>query len=518
MITSRELAGSFTPSDEEIAWARDNTATDPHLLALAVWLKSYQRLGYFPKLDEVPEIVVGHVREALGLPGGVLPQVDAARTAKRHRDLIRRRRGVKYNPAQARGLAEEAIREAAATKDNPADLINVALDVLVSKGCELPGYTTLDLAARTIRTRVNMGLFAVAASRIGAGYRPGLARLLVVEPATRRSGFDRLKDPARAASLGKFKARLAHLAELDALGPTEVWLEGIAPGKIGHFAGEARVTGVEDFVRINEAKQLTLLASLIHVLRTAARDEVTEMFCKRMAVIHRKGRDRLEELREEHRAESERLLEVFGDVLAAARQASAPAEEEAEGTAGADCDAAADATDATGGAGAPAGGTRTQSGDNDDLAARTGRGVLGALDGAGGLDRLAAAHQAVAAYHGNNYLPLLEAYYKSHRPTLFTLVDSIGLEAASEDRSVLDALEFVRAVRHRRGEWIGERVTVTRDGKRGEVAIDINTFASNLWKRTLRDRRRRCWPCWWPRSAGSSTGCPCPAPMFWPPC
>jgi len=145
---------------------------------------------------------------------------------------------------------------------------------------------------------------------------------------TRRSGFDRLKDPARAASLGKFKARLAHLAELDALGPTEVWLEGIAPGKIGHFAGEARVTGVEDFVRINEAKQLTLLASLIHVLRTAARDEVTEMFCKRMAVIHRKGRDRLEELREEHRAESERLLEVFGDVLAAAREASAPAEEE----------------------------------------------------------------------------------------------------------------------------------------------------------------------------------------------
>ena len=80
--------------------------------------------------------------------------------------------------------------------------------------------------------------------------------------------------PAQGSGEGgesrEVKARLAHLAELDALGPTEVWLEGIAPGKIGHFAGEARVTGVEDFVRINEAKQLTLLASLIHVLRTAA--------------------------------------------------------------------------------------------------------------------------------------------------------------------------------------------------------------------------------------------------------
>jgi hypothetical protein len=39
------------------------------------------------------------------------------------------------------------------------------------------------------------------------------------------------------------------------------------------------------------------------------------MFCKRMAAIRKKGRERLEELREQHRAESERLLGVFGDVL-----------------------------------------------------------------------------------------------------------------------------------------------------------------------------------------------------------
>lgn len=43
MITTRELADSFTPSSEEIEWARDMTLSDPHLLALAVWLKSYRR-------------------------------------------------------------------------------------------------------------------------------------------------------------------------------------------------------------------------------------------------------------------------------------------------------------------------------------------------------------------------------------------------------------------------------------------------------------------------------------------
>jgi hypothetical protein len=34
-------------------------------LALAVWLKSYRRLGYFPKLEDVPDVVVGHVRDTL---------------------------------------------------------------------------------------------------------------------------------------------------------------------------------------------------------------------------------------------------------------------------------------------------------------------------------------------------------------------------------------------------------------------------------------------------------------------
>ncbi|MET9566239.1 hypothetical protein [Streptomyces tauricus] len=30
-----------------------------HLLALVMMLRSYQKLGYFPDLDQVPELVVG---------------------------------------------------------------------------------------------------------------------------------------------------------------------------------------------------------------------------------------------------------------------------------------------------------------------------------------------------------------------------------------------------------------------------------------------------------------------------
>ncbi|GAA0838202.1 hypothetical protein GCM10009525_47610 [Streptosporangium amethystogenes subsp. fukuiense] len=97
-MASRDLADAFTPSDDEIEWARDKSSTDAHLLALMMWLKSYRRLGYFPKLEDVPDAVVEHVRDALNLPASVAAEVDAVRTAKRQRDLVRKRLGVKTTP------------------------------------------------------------------------------------------------------------------------------------------------------------------------------------------------------------------------------------------------------------------------------------------------------------------------------------------------------------------------------------------------------------------------------------
>ena len=64
VVSGRELAESFTPTSDEVTWARGKTQTDAHLLALLVRLKCYQRLGYFAKLDDVPAAVVEHVRIA----------------------------------------------------------------------------------------------------------------------------------------------------------------------------------------------------------------------------------------------------------------------------------------------------------------------------------------------------------------------------------------------------------------------------------------------------------------------
>jgi hypothetical protein len=134
LLSARELHVFFTPQPDEVAWARSAAGPDEHVLALVVWLKCFGRLGYFPALETVPAAVVDHVRRDLGLAEEIAAVHAAARTAERHRDLVRRRFGVVLDPAGARKVAADAIREAAYARNHPPDLINIALERLV-EGC-----------------------------------------------------------------------------------------------------------------------------------------------------------------------------------------------------------------------------------------------------------------------------------------------------------------------------------------------------------------------------------------------
>ncbi|MGH3403357.1 MAG: DUF4158 domain-containing protein [Streptosporangiaceae bacterium] len=109
----RELRETFTPADDEVAWVREKSRTEHHLLALLVWLKAYGRLGYFLDLLEVPLPIVEHIRGLLEFKPDVEAVHDSARTAERHRDWVRERLGVTYDPPAARALAQRVIREAA---------------------------------------------------------------------------------------------------------------------------------------------------------------------------------------------------------------------------------------------------------------------------------------------------------------------------------------------------------------------------------------------------------------------
>ncbi|WP_411144384.1 DUF4158 domain-containing protein [Streptomyces sp. x-80] len=153
VVSARELAEFFTPSLEETAWERSRTRSPEGLLALALWLKSCQRLGYFAALATVPAAVVDHVRARLGLGTEVMPSA-GVRAGENYRTWIRECLGLVRDPARAREIAVAATEAAAPVKAHSADLVNVALEEIVRAGLELPGFSTLDRMAASVRARV----------------------------------------------------------------------------------------------------------------------------------------------------------------------------------------------------------------------------------------------------------------------------------------------------------------------------------------------------------------------------
>jgi hypothetical protein len=124
-----------------------------------------------------------------------------------------------------------------------------------------------------------------------------LEDLLDVDGTGSKSAFHRLKQAAGRASWSAFREQVAHLRWVDSLGDTETWLEGMAESKIADFAGEAMAADAAVMRDVAPAKRTALLACMVHLTRTRARDDPAEMFCKRMASITKLAKAELNEIR-----------------------------------------------------------------------------------------------------------------------------------------------------------------------------------------------------------------------------
>ena len=442
-MSARELELFFTPDLGEVDWAQEKVRSDEHLLALVLSLKCFQRLGYFPSFGEVPEVATGHVRSCLGLGAGVEPVCSTDRTERAHRELVRGRVGVVHDPGRARLIAEAAIRGAALVKNHPPDLINVALEELVRAGCELPAFSTVDDIASRIRLEVNREIFAGIWERMSEIDRARLEGLLELSPLARTSLFDRLKRPAGKASWSHFREQLEHLHWVDSLGDTGAWLAGIAPSKIADFAGEAAVQDAAVMRDYEQPKRTALIACLVHRARARARDELAEMFCKRVARMTRRAREQLDEIQREQRSITERLIANYRDVLACLDPNSPETPDRSE--------------------------------ENVLALARE------TVAAAGGFEAQLADIEAVSAYHGDNHQLLVERFYRRDRAQMFATVAELELHATSADRSVLEALAHAVRNAHLTRDLIP-------DHHPGGRLVDLS-FASEHWRAAIHDRK-----------------------------
>ena len=121
--------------------------------------------------------------------------------------------------------------------------------------------------------------------------------LLVDRPA---DGRRRAAADAGAAVFGRVgwpvDVQPAQEAQVEELGDTTAWIEGISPSKIAEFAGEAAAQDAAAMGDDEPTKRLALVAFLVHTARMQARDDLAEMFCKRVAGNLKKAKTELVEI------------------------------------------------------------------------------------------------------------------------------------------------------------------------------------------------------------------------------
>ncbi|MEM9544133.1 MAG: Tn3 family transposase [Cyanobacteria bacterium P01_E01_bin.42] len=428
--THNELKKIYTPTSAEKKFGRERTIGATNYFNIIVLLKLFQKLGYFPKLDEIPRQISNYIKEELSLTTTQKLGYKTARTLFRHKQLIRSHLQVITYDLSAVLLVERIVIQSAHIMDNPADLINVALEELVKNRYELPSFRELARQVNRFRTRVNTALFSETLKKLNADSIDSLNALLQSQPPEKLTPFNHLKILPKRPTRNHLNDLLAHEKWLSSLGEVDNYLQHITPTKIKHFAAEARVLDATSVKKINAPKRLTILLCLISESRKQSRDDLVEMFLKRMASIHKKAKEKLEQIRQEYQKTNDQLISTFQEILQILSDEEKPEEPQ------------------------------------EILQA-----VQSTLTAFGGTEKLLHQCEAITAYKGNNYYPLLWQFYKSHRAAFFRLIHALKLESTTTDIRLTNALIFLLLNSHRRGEWL-----------RGSVDL---SFASQEWQKLI---------------------------------
>src|SRR5713101_623855 len=206
-VTQRELTEIYTPTAEELALARQVTKGASAQLGFLVLLKTFQRLGYFVTLSTVPPSIVAHVARCAGILAAMvdLGGYDDAGSRRRHLQVIREHLRVRPYGRSARHVIVQVMEEAARTKDDLADLINVAIEELIRQQWELPAFSTLQRAARHVRALVARRYYRLIAQALSSEALEQVNGLLKTDRLTRRSAWNELKQGPGSATLSHFR-------------------------------------------------------------------------------------------------------------------------------------------------------------------------------------------------------------------------------------------------------------------------------------------------------------------------
>jgi hypothetical protein len=330
-VTDKELCELYTPTEEEKDFADGNTRGKVPKLGLLVLVKMFQRLGYFPMLDTIPQRVIRHIAKSSGLEDVIedLQSYEETGSRLKHLPKIRQWLDIKEFRSDGPQVINDALEKACQTKDIIADIINVGIEELIRERYELPAFSALLRAATRARSHVNNGFYQSVFSALCESQKQIICGLLQRKPTDLQSGWHRLKLEPKKATSKNMRQFIDQLHWLVSLNGFRHLLSSVPEAKLQRFASEACSLNVAQMNEMEAKKRFTLAVALIRTQTALAIDDLTEMFLRSAAKLHNRGKQALDEYHQHHREKTENLIFVLSDILSVLDE-STPATQQIE--------------------------------------------------------------------------------------------------------------------------------------------------------------------------------------------
>ncbi len=446
-IREKELVEIYTPTREELNLASQYTKKGATKLGFLVKLKTFQRLGYFVSSEVVPKSIISHIVKCtqLSVLPSCLTDYEKSKTKKRHIALIRKHFSINLYDAKARRVIVKSMVEAARTKNDLADIINVAIEELVRHRYELPVFNTLVRAAKRVRGTVERAFYRQVSQSLNHGDYEQLDSLFTTtEPNSKTPWLELKQDPGKPI-LKNLKALVWRLKWLSQLNTYQNALSHIPNVKLKHFATEAMSLNAARMKELEPHKRYTLAAALIATQSARTLDDLATMFVRRMQKIHVKAKEALDKYREEYQARTDRLIATFRDVIIAYSTEGEVNQRFTE--------------------------IEKALGENPD--------------------QLLTECEAHLAYTGNNYYPFLWRFYRSHRAILFQILKQVKLRSTTQDKSIEASIQFLINHQGSRQDWLD---TVKIEDNQTVQLLDLDWITQKWWQLITNQKTKKSYP------------------------
>ena len=313
-LTQAELEQFYTPTEEELAYCTNVTLSPATRLGFVVLLKTFQRLGYFVRSSEVPEAIIEYIATVIKhrTDREVLRRYDQSEARRKHLAAVRRFLDIKPFSAEGKTLLRATFSEAALTKEDVADIVNVGIEILVRHRYELPAFDTLVREARAGRAAANQALYDQVHSALGKTGATFLDALFVVGDDSRRvSPWHDLKQDTAKPTVHGMRDLLVRFDQLTVLSGYNACLKTIPVVKVSQWALEGNALDAASMADLAPSKRYAVTLAVIRQRLAIVTDDLCEIFCKQMSQVSRIAGEKLQKYLMDSQGKTDEILRRY---------------------------------------------------------------------------------------------------------------------------------------------------------------------------------------------------------------